>query len=430
MSELIKIYHDRALIDSIPSDVKNILYSHKLLLDKDRNIQFCGMVISDNHAHVFFPRNSALATVTKGIESSSRLFIQAIYNFSLQSKAIQYADDEGAGFVGESQLGSIMSLLKDYQINGLYSHRLTETVFNSGKTNWNKTISRSTAFPSENGAVYFDTWGTKHRYSQESEVTKIHAAVMRMLISRFGWLVSSDFKGQDLKQVPTPKSTKLSTKLSLIERELQVTYSDRDIWLLSQLKRFLSQQRGSQPVTEVMGIRSFHVMWEHMLSKVLMHKFEVNSLLPSPAYMMQNENGEHSIMEAKRNSQRTDIVLKRPNKEEYCVIDAKYYGAASIDSVPKWADLVKQFFYVTALKTILPTNSLINNAFIFPGSKIGPITSVHMRDKESSTLLNEIYPPIKCYYVCPNVLVECYVNNKTMANFSDLLLTGGESTVQ
>ncbi|MCL1066250.1 LlaJI family restriction endonuclease [Shewanella olleyana] len=418
---MIEIYHDRSHLNEVPSDIKAVLKTHKLLLDKDRRIQFCGMIVSDNQAHIFFPRNSTLATTASVKENASRLFVQAIYNFSLQSKAIKYADDDGAGFIGDSQLGLIISLLKDYQINGLYSHRLVESVFNSGKTNWSKTIAKSMAFPSKNGPLYFDTWGTKHSYSQDSEVTRIHAAIMKQLISRFGWLISGSLQVKELEQVPNPKSDKVPIQLSMLNKELQVTYSDRDIWLLTQLKRFISQQRGNKPVAEVMGLRSFHVMWEHMLCKVLKNTIEVNTLLPSPAYLMQNSDGTESIVDAKKNSQRTDIVLRRPYTDEYSVVDAKYYGASSIASVPAWADLVKQFFYVTALKTIIPDNSSVSNAFIFPGSESGPIRKVHMRDKSSGAVLDPEYPPITCYYVCPNDVMAHYVKNQKMEDLSELL---------
>lgn len=420
---MIDIYHDRSHISKVSNDIKTILRDNNLLLNKDKHINFCGMVLHENQAHIFFPRNSALAITVIEKQKASRLFIQAIYKFSQQSKAINYVNDNGVDFIGKSQLGLVMSILKDFQINGLYSQRLIDTVFNSGKTNWNKTISRSIACPTHNGPIYFDTWGNKHRYSRKSEITKIHAAVIKQLINNLGWLVSDDLETKNLNQVPMPSSESISIQLSLIDKELQVSYSDRDIWLLSQLKRYIGNQKGAQSTPEVIGIRSFHIMWEHMLYTIIPNKLEVNSLLPSPAYEMQNESGIPSIINAKRNSQRTDIVIKKPLSDEYCVIDAKYYGASSLTSVPGWPDLVKQFFYVTALKTIIPDKSFVRNAFIFPGSTHGPILKAHMRDKESGELLDSIYPPISCYYICPSQVIEHYIKNKPLKSLYELLIS-------
>lgn len=416
MGHQVHVYHDRAHLSTLPTKVKHELSKHSLLLDKDNSVMFCGMVVDDGAAHVFFPRN---ATISKGddkllISKASQL-LQAIYRYSLISNSTKTADNEGVELIGDSQLGLIIDLLSDYQRNGLYTHKYSLSVKNTGKPDWNKTISKSIAFMSSRGPVYFDIYGRKQHYNQDNEITLIHASVLSFLFERFGWLISDTSNSLTKLRLVGKSNLSNKSQIALIKNEMNNVYTDRDIRLLSNLKRYISSEIGRDSSTEIMGIRSFHVMWEHMLSKVLDNVIDVNKLLPAPAYKILNGDGNVVTINAKRNRQRTDIVVKQLDHDKYCVIDAKYYGAHSIESVPKWEDLVKQFFYVTALKTIVRSGALVNNAFIFPGEQ-GPIRSIHMRKQSDGTLIDGIYPPITCYYICPHDVISAYLKSQKLKN--------------
>ncbi|PIP98558.1 MAG: hypothetical protein COW76_20350 [Shewanella sp. CG18_big_fil_WC_8_21_14_2_50_42_11] len=427
MEHQLYVYNDRSHLSTLPTKIKNELGKHSLLFDKDNSVMFCGMVVDDDAAHVFFPRNATLSKDDgKLLVSKASQLLQAIYRYSLISNSTKNANDEGSELVGDSQLGLIIELLSDYQRNGLYTHKYAVNVKNMGKPNWSQTISKSITFMSARGPVYFDIYGKKQHYNQDNEITLIHASVLSFLFERFGWLISDT--STSLTKLRTVGKSHLSKKnqISLIKNEMNNIYSDHDIRLLSNLKRYISSEIGKDSSVEVMGIRSFHVMWEHMLSKVLDNVIEVNNLLPKPAYKILNRDGRVVIINAKRNGQRTDIVVKRPEHEDYCVIDAKYYGAHSIESVPKWGDLVKQFFYVTALKTIVPVHAVVNNAFIFPGNR-GPIKSIHMCEQSDGTLIDDVYPPITCYYICPHDVISTYLKSQKLKNqpywYSQVTLT-------
>ncbi|MCL1118910.1 LlaJI family restriction endonuclease [Shewanella aestuarii] len=427
MEHQLYVYHDRSHLSTLPTKIKHELSKHSLLFDKDNSVMFCGMVVDDGAAHVFFPRNTIVSKDDhKLLVSKASQLLQAIYRYSLISNSTKTANDEGSELVGDSQLGLIIELLSDYQRNGLYTHKYAVNVKNIGKPDWNKTISKSIAFMSARGPVYFDIYGKKQNYNQDNEITLIHASVLSFLFERFGWLISDT--STSLTKLRTVGKSHLSKKnqISLIKNEMNNIYSDHDIRLLSNLKRYISSEIGRDSSVEVMGIRSFHVMWEHMLSKVLDNVIEVNNLLPTPAYKILNRDGRVVIINAKRNGQRTDIVVKRPEHEDYCVIDAKYYGAHSIESVPKWGDLVKQFFYVTALKTIVPVHAVVSNAFIFPGNR-GPIRSIHMCEQSDGTLIDDVYPPITCYYICPHDVISTYLKSQKLKNqpywYSQVTLT-------
>jgi len=120
-------------------------------------------------------------------------------------------------------------------------------------------------------------------------------------------------------------------------------------------------------------------------------------------------------------AQRTDTVLKAPQYNSFVVIDAKYYGASDVQSAPGWGDIVKLFFYAKALK-VYAQNAEVGNAFVFPES--GPFHSVHMIERgEKGAILDEDYPPIRCFYLDPMELIECYTTGQKLIELSRSLMS-------
>jgi len=61
MEHQLYVYNDRSHLSTLPTKIKNELGKHSLLFDKDNSVMFCGMVVDDDAAHVFFPRNATLS---------------------------------------------------------------------------------------------------------------------------------------------------------------------------------------------------------------------------------------------------------------------------------------------------------------------------------------------------------------------------------
>lgn len=421
MPSRIYLYQDRCHLSKVPELLKVTLKRHHLLLEKDNTVSFSGMVISEGSAHVFLPRNTPLPeNNTDEAKVCAASTLNAIHKYSQNSDSARFSLDGGNDIIGEIQLGLILALFNDYQKMGIYTHRKTESKLNTGKPNWSKTVSRSICFPSSSGPIYLDLWGRRQINTTNNEITKIHAYVLTKLSAKFGWITSnSHFLSKELEHIPPPRN-KENAFISQLTTELNNVYSDRDIWLLKALIKYLKLESGGDQSQEVMGIRSFHVMWENMLSHVLDYTVKMNSQLPRPAYTIKIDNREE-VTPASRKNQRIDIVLKSQEENRYCVVDAKYYGATSIESAPGWHDIVKQFFYVKALKVIVPADSNINNAFIFPG-KDGVIKAVNMQNEATEELLQSDYPEITCYYLPPLEVIDHYLKNKKMPIFSQRLL--------
>ena len=112
---------------------------------------------------------------------------------------------------------------------------------------------------------------------------------------------------------------------------------------------------------------------------------------------------------------RLDVFIK--NKNSCWVIDSKYYTATGAHDAPGWSDLVKQFFYIKAVKLIYPELKSIKNIFIFPGIT-NPLSTIQMVYREESidekklVKLSEDFIPIECLYLDPNDVMEKYLNSK------------------
>ena len=99
------------------------------------------------------------------------------------------------------------------------------------------------------------------------------------------------------------------------------------------------------------------------------------------------------------------------------VIDSKYYTATGAHNAPGWSDLVKQFFYVKAVKLIYPKIESIKNIFIFPGvnnslSNIEMVYREESKDETKLAKLAEDFIPIECLYLDPNDVMESYLKSK------------------
>ncbi|UTV99456.1 LlaJI family restriction endonuclease [Marinomonas rhizomae] len=410
-------YNDRQQVSSLPFDVRHELEKHNILKVGEHVVHFTGFVLGKDKLHVFLPRNTALSAKTsKQKLRNAALLMRGIRRYLNERPSIETAE-EGDGDVGAFQLSLVTDLLEDFCTNGVYSKRFREHVKNTGKFNWKRTISSQTAFIGESGPVYLDIDGTRQHYVSDCEVARVHAQIIRKLDQSYSWIITGtdvEISGE-ISHIPD-SLMEVEAQIAVLEKELLSVYAERDIRLIHLMIRYLKSTRGAERGS-LIGLRHFHYMWEKMLDSSLKWVFPVNQLLAIPSYRFK----DGTLKQAASKAQRTDTVLKAPKSNKYVVIDAKYYGASDIQSAPGWGDIVKQFFYAKALK-VYAQNAEVGNAFVFPGS--GPLHSVHMIERgKSRGVLDEDYPPIRCFYLDPMELIECYVNGSKLDRFSASLLS-------
>jgi hypothetical protein len=416
---------DRSILheSSIPETVLVELKNQGLIAPDMNSIQFCGVVPYSDGIAVFLPRNHRACIEDGG--NAGHYLIQALLKYYQDKDSGIYAHENGAEVIGGKALSLAVSLIDDYRANGLYVRRIKEHTVNSGKVNWSRTISRSTSYPSISGPIHMDFHTFRSRYIANCEIAEIHASVMKELFSDYGmlWLGNSSYFDESLELMQKP-SESIETNLLYLKRELQLSYSERDIFLIKGLIQYLQIKKGKRSGSTLIGVRKFHNLWESMLDECLVGKYPVNSRLPVPVY----QTGGGEFISVAQKGQRTDTVLKHSDEHRFAVIDAKYYEASSPYTAPGWTDLVKQFYYQQAVCQIEGEGTPVSNHFIFPGYNPW-LKSAHVANREvdvkSSSDCLSGYATIHCHYQEPIELLECYVKSEKLTHLTDVIFKTG-----
>lgn len=420
MSIELKLHLDRSSSHQLSSDLLSELKRNNSLSENNPfRVSFCGIVMIKDEINIFLPRSSNIVGLSYPEQISiAAVSIKAVEKYG-RDKKHELIKDQPDNDVGLGSLTIIKQLLDDYIRNGIYARRRNIRTVNSGRPNWKATISTSLPFPTKNKTpVYLDIHCNKRGYFSDTEVSAIHASVIKKLDRDYSWLITGreGLIAPQLLDFPEPIS-KIEFQVQLLKRELHRLYSDREMFLLKNLIRYLELISGKGNSNFIAGLRNFEFAWEHMLREVMEQKVELNSALPIPVY--EDINGFENL--ANEKAMRTDIVIEDQALNAIAVIDAKYYSAESHVSAPGWSDLVKQFFYAKALKILRP-NFYIGNYFIFPG-EFGHLASVRVRNRKTAIFYDRDFAPIKCRYVCPLKVLDHYVVGKKISGLSRKLLT-------
>lgn len=408
---------------SIPADMTEVLKQQGLVNSDSRKIHFCGLLRAGSKLAVFLPRNHAGSGEPVG--RAAHYLLRALAKFYRTRDTGIRATDHGAVVTGGESLSIAVALLEDYMSNGLYVRRTRIRTTNNGKANWPRTVARSTAYPGASGPVYLDLSTTRTQYSADCTTARIHAAVMRELMASIGvlWMGKSSPVDRHLAGMAAPSGAPAAW-ITHLRKELQLSYSERDLFLIRSLIGYLEKRKGTTSGQLLIGVHKFHGLWEAMLDECLIGKLPVNSQLPVPAYL--TGNGKVELVTSK--GQRTDTVLQSKDKRHIVVIDAKYYDASSPDSAPGWPDLVKQFFYQQAIKSLYPDGH-ISNHFIFPGNAEKNLKAAFVAKRDSNPAsaaecLKE-YGPIHCHYQDPLELLRHYATGEKLAALTqEVFVTG------
>ncbi|QUM81415.1 LlaJI family restriction endonuclease [Moritella sp. 5] len=410
---------DRSFLSdkTIPTSLLDEMRFLGLIAPDMLKINFCGVVSYCDGLAVFLPRNHNSSLERSG--AAGHHLLQALLKYYQSKDSGIYAQEGGEEVIGGRSLSLGISLLNDYRANGLYVRRLKERTINAGKVNWSRTITRSTSYPAANGPMYFDLSTSRSRYISNCETAKIHAQVITELFDDYGllWLGLSSYFDERLELMPKPLGS-TEVQIAYLQRELQVSYSERDIFLIKGLIQYLRVKKGSNTNNVLIGVRKFHNLWESMLDECLIGKYPINNKLPVPVY----QTADDGFISVAQKGQRTDTVLKHPEEHRIAVVDAKYYEASSPRTAPGWPDLVKQFYYQKALCLLEGDSAVVSNHFIFPGSK-KQLEAAHVAEREVTVkskddCLKE-YSMIHCHYQDPIELLKAYVKGEKLTKLTD-----------
>lgn len=447
-SKNLEIFLDRCSVKSLPIQIQSFIIENQLVSSRENLfISFCGVILLEGKKYVFFPRSSDVSLIKHDEYKYAKLLVSSLYRYFNQAKnKVFHPDDEFqlSDTIGLDQLEIRRRILTDHLEHGLFFSKQDALKKNKGKIDWRATLKKGSVFPDKNNSPIYLDYYSKNINHYDDEVTKIHVGVLQQIFE--------DNLFFDPKFKKTPYNIKhanasklnITTKIKVLKSELKNQYNNRSIRLLTLLIDFLKNSYVTDSKSTIVGITKFHYAWEHMLAETLNNTIDLNHLLPKPMYITKGAVNTSTI----KGGMRTDICIVDELTKSATIIDAKYYQATSTETSPGWSDLVKQFFYEKAFKTLPKYSSYsIKNIMIFPGTSshfdkvrmarvLKPIPkfsdlsfNVLIKFSSRDAILrkfctnsdyiqfqDEDFLPIDCKYISPLNLMELY-NNQQKVNY-------------
>lgn len=409
----LQFFNDRQLVSALPDKLSLLMKLRGVIAPDHSLVHYCGFVSWSEGMAIFMPRNSSSTSATP---SGAYNLLETLKRY-YADKPSSDTEEEDGDLIGGASLSLISKLTDDYFANGLYVRRKKQRILNQGRTDWKRTISLQTSFPSGPSPIYLDLEASRTNYVSDCEASRIHAQVIKDVFQNFGILLfgQNSLISDQLERLPPPLGD-TEMQLAHLERELIDSYSERDISLINMLQMYLVNHPAKLGPYLMIGTRTFHSVWEGMLDSCLPHKIKINDKLPVPYYLQQD-----IFTEVARKGQRTDTVITNDDGSIWAVIDAKYYNASAPRFAPGWHDLVKQFFYKTAVQEICSNDVKVTLHFIFPGipneqhlvkAKIGERGQGSVVKSEFRVV--DKYDEILCHYCDPLVLMAKYVRGRKL----------------
>ena len=370
------IFEDRTSVEylsrSHPEVYARMMRGNMSRIVDRKTIHFCGLVnIGHGDGAVFLPRNSRHGTLQDRV-SAAKLLMKTLARYG-QDTVTRTGETHEQG--DTSHLASIIyELAQDFIREGIYTERQQRTGRQSGKTDWKKTIARSTPIFTPRGvAVFAEPITTKFLDSRNNPLSKIHAAIMREIAHTNSWWVDGlEAAKSTLESFDTPDEPRALWKSTLL-RMLPTLYASRATRTVRMLMRYLEGTSGSRAGEFYSGVEDFERVWETILRQSLPGVEEGwNTRLPKPVY--EGHDGRRQIL---KGGMEMDVVM-RENAECLAILDAKYYGGKGLGSVPGTPDIVKQIMYRQALEAVLEKegrHETVSNAFVLPwnSTRGGPL---------------------------------------------------------
>jgi len=365
-----EILEDRSAVESLLRNTPVIYDVMKRQgvgrIQNKKTVHFCGLVnVSAESATLFLPRNTNRNGLSRQLQSG-RLLMKTLSRYGRETIGRSGESHEEGDTANIAAL--VQDLTIDYLGQGIYAQRQQIRSKQSGKPNWKRTIANSVPIFTKQGVtVYPELKTTRFQDSRSNPLSRIHAAIMREIISANGWwLEGLDRKKTELESFDKPNEPRAFWKSTLL-RIMPTLYAARATRLVKMMMQYLDGTSGSRNGEFIAGVEDFEWVWETMLRAVLPNvEHGWNARLPKPAY----EDGT-GIRRYLKGSMEMDIVL-RPDSQKLTILDAKYYGGKGLGSVPGTPDIVKQVMYKQALESVLQqdgTAETVSNGFVLPWDK-------------------------------------------------------------
>lgn len=398
-------------------------YSDNDLIKEKKYYAFCfvGIIICQSRIIYSYPKYfgdsfnlpseipmEELGQVIRVIEKYSReKSKQEINDISL------FVDSDDAGEI--NLLSVMLFLLEDYAANGVYENneRIIE-INGNGEILWQKTVDETYPMIVNNKPYYFELF-TKKTINNEFDYFKLlHEYVLTQC--------SAEIKKAGLDYFFSLPSAYLSEEeesyfgdidyiTSQLDAEITVTYDDRKLSVLKAMRLYFNSSKilvGDIEI-QLIGTRSFNLIWEEVCAKVFQNQKgdkdrhpTVDEIEPRIDYSLidiqfdkkpptlvelikhpiwkKHQEGSKEIP-ANKTFNPDFLRFERDNEKEtyiFYILDAKYYCPVWTDEKifrqPGVEDVAKQYLYYLAYRDILEKYNVteVKNYFIMPKRKNDP----------------------------------------------------------
>tara|TARA_B110000285_G_scaffold217817_1_gene266613 strand:- start:1619 stop:2944 length:1326 start_codon:yes stop_codon:yes gene_type:complete len=266
-----------------------------------------------------------------------------------------------------SEIALADRILKAFVEDGIYEKKQDVNAINStGEINWDKTISTMDPIISKNQPIYHETYNFSRVTEDFNIITEIHKWAINYCIKKYSDILDYSISFTE-DHLSFNQLGVLEHLLRVIEKELRITYLDRDIMLLENLRRILTKASGEEhKKLNIFGTGYFQTVWEHVCAASFKNKLEqFSSQIPKPFW--HNHSGEGV-------SKRTllpDVIALSEDESAFFILDAKYYNFR-VSNIPQFTvtgnpgigDVSKQLLYEKAMTGVSIGRKY--NCFLFP----------------------------------------------------------------
>lgn len=399
------VFPDRVPVEILKKDYPDVLDALQEnnigKTDTKNTVHFCGLASATVGSSVFFlPRQTEALEYNIQIDLA-RLTMQVLARFGREVESRKGASRESSD--NSSLIALIHELANDFRQNGIYAERVRYNSRNQGKPNWQRTLSNNLPFfSSDDAPVYSEIVTRKALDAHENPLSMIQSEVLREIMNRHSWWLGGlNSRTNELYSFKKPKGNRNQWS-RVLKHYRQNLFSSRALFLVETLSDYLDKTGTESDGVFLYGVEDFQTVWEHMLRKVIPNvESGWNTRLPKPGYI---RNSDGSVVMHERGMQ-TDIITREGANLK--IVDAKYYEATGIKSVPGWSDIVKQLFYEKAVRSVDPSLN-VTNCFIFPASKSRPPEFAEIRMYNQNKVEVPSLSKIECKYAETSSVMNAY----------------------
>lgn len=341
--------------DYLKIEVSHELFQAGYCIQDDKNniiFKITGIVFDESNVLIVFPKSYKISNNEELLKRHVKLLLKVFRKYNNSNKLTVEETDLLGGIGNYKHYYSFLWLLKDYKEHGIINFFTYEYSLNNGKRiNWSRTIKQTHPIISNGNPIYTNFIKKRVITNNSNLIRQIHLYALNQSQSLFGWLYNIPSNHEIYQATKLPYSVDVC--IAYLNRELNSSFTDRNVKLIQTLKEFLignSKQR-YQGKVKAIATKYFYNIWEHMINSII-GDVEKDYIIPKPYW---NISGER-----KSSKQIPDTIFEVSNT--IYIVDAKYYDTEK--TIPGWPDLVKQFFYANTM--ILDSQKKIENLFLFP----------------------------------------------------------------